>query len=289
MNRVPTPTAHAAIRPLASATAGLDVADGIMVLAVLVWAGNNVIVTWALGDIDPVAYVPGRFILVAPLLFPWLWLRGTSLRVRREDAPLVVLSAVTGFALYNLLVTIGQAHTTASSVTLLLSLGPVFTMVLAAAPRIERMRPAQWVCVVLAVAGIGLFVWDKLANDLPATGDLLSLISAMAWAVYSLSARRLSGRYPATTVTARASLMGAAAVLPLAPRPALKRDWIGIGLTGWGAMLYPSALSMLAGYSLWSWAIARRGIGRTAPYRWPLRGRGGRRSRGRSTRPRDGR
>jgi O-acetylserine/cysteine efflux transporter len=246
--------------------AGLNVADGVMFLVVLIWAGNNVIVKQALDEIDPVAYVLGRFLLVVLLLFPWLRVRGTSLRVRRLDVPLLILSGVTGFALYNLLFTVGLAETTAFSVALLISLGPVFTLMLAAALQIERVRPVQWLGVLLALAGIGAFVWDKLAQDLPATGDLLSLLSAMAWAVYSLTTRRLSGRYPATTVTAWAALVGVAAVLPVAFGPALEQDWIGIGFAGWGAMLYSSAFSMLIGYSLWSWAIARRGVGRTAPY-----------------------
>ncbi len=247
---------------------GLDSADGIMILVVLIWASNNVIVKYALDDIDPVAYVLVRFMVVVLLLFPWLRLRGTSLRVRRADVPLIILSGVIGFALFNLLFTVGLDETTAFSAALLISMGPVFILILAALLGIERVRPVQWLGVLLAMVGIGAFVWDKLAQDLPAIGDLLSLLSAMAWAVYSLMSRRLAGRYPPATATAWTALVGVAAVTPVAIGPALEQDWIGIGLSGWGAIVYSAVFSMLIGYTLWSWAIARRGVGRTAPYQY---------------------
>ena len=243
-----------------------DAADGLMLLVILIWAGNNALVKWALGDIDPVAYVLSRFALVVVLLFPWLWWRRADLRVRRTDRAALFWSGITGFSLYNLLFTLGLVHTSAFSVGLLVSLGPVFTLLLAAALGLERVRPGQWLGVGVALAGIVVFVGDKLARDAPAGGDLLGVLAALSWAVYGLLARRLSGRYPAPVVTAWSALIGLVTALPVAVGPALAQDWVGIGLAGWGAMLYSSALSMLVAYTLYSWAIARRGVGRTVPY-----------------------
>jgi drug/metabolite transporter (DMT)-like permease len=237
-----------------------------MVAVILIWAGNNALSKWALGDIDPVAFVLSRFALVVALLFPWLLVRGANLRVRRADWLPLLLSGLLGFAVYNLLFTIGLAHTSSFSVGLLVSLGPVFTLLFAAALRIERVRAGQWLGVAVALAGIAIFVGEKLARDAPARGDLLGVLAAVCFAIYGLLARRLSGRYPAPVITGWSALIGLVATLPLATGPALAQDWVGIGWRGWGAMLYSSALSMLLAYSLYSWAIARRGVGRTVPY-----------------------
>src|SRR5688572_10111408 len=227
---------------------GIDAADATMVLVIAIWAGNNAIVKWAIDDIDPVAYALSRFALVVALIFPWLWPRRADLRVRRPDWLPLFVSGLTGFSVYNLLFTVGLAHTSAFSVGLLVSLGPVFTLLLAAALGIERVRPGQWLGVGVALTGVAVFVGEKLASDVPAWGDLLGVLAAVCFAIYGLLARRLSGRYPVPVVTCWSALIGLLTALPVAIWPALTQDWVGIGWRGWGAMLYSAALSMLLAY-----------------------------------------
>lgn len=254
---MPPPTRHDRV---------IDIADAAMLLVALVWAGNNLIVKDAVGAIAPLAYVLGRFAIVVALLFPWLRWRGTSLRVRRADWPPLLLSGLSGFAVYNALFTVGLARTSAFSVALLVSLGPVCTLLLAAGLGLERIRAEQWLGVVVAVAGVALFVGDKVASGAPAAGDALGLLAAVSFSVYSLATRPLVARYGSPVVTAWSALVGLVAVLPFALPATLRQDWIGIGVWGWGALLYSSALSMLAAYTVWGWAIGRRGLGRTVPY-----------------------
>lgn len=246
-------------------TGRVDIADAMMFLVAWVWAANDVIVKWAVEDIDPVAYVLSRFALVVLLLFPWLRWQRSSLRIHRADWLPLALSGVIGFAVYNLFFTLGLAHTTAFSGALLVSLGPVFALLLAAIIGMEVVRPVQWFGVAVSLTGMGVFVWEKLAGDLPARGDFLSLLAALFWAIYSLLAHRL-GKYPAPVVTAWSALIGFLVAIPIGIGPVLDQDWGSVSLGGWAAMLYSSALSMLVAYSLWSWAIARRGVGRTVPY-----------------------
>lgn len=244
----------------------LDIADGAMLAVVLIWAGNNVIVKAALDELAPLAYVLGRFVIVVLLLFAWLGARWTDLRLRRADLPRTLLAGVSGYAVYNALFTVGLDRTSAFSVALLIALGPVFTLLFAAALGIERTRPVQWLGVAAAAAGVALFVGDKLRDGLPATGDAFSLLAAAAFAVYSLATAPLVRRYGASVVTAWSALVGLVAVAPLALPSTLAQDWSGLSVAAWVSLLYAAALSMLAAYTLWAWAIARRGVGRTVPY-----------------------
>src|SRR5690606_22852336 len=99
---------------------------------------------------------------------------------------------------------------------------------------------------------------DKLIADVPVIGDGLALLSALAWAVYSLVARVMNTRYHALVLTFWGALIGFVAMLPVAGRPMLDEPWLDLGWAGWGAILYSSILAMLVGYSLWSWGISRR-------------------------------
>jgi drug/metabolite transporter (DMT)-like permease len=243
-----------------------DVADGAMLVTALIWAGNNVLVKTALDEIAPLSYVFGRFAIVVALLFFWLALWRTSLRVRRADVGLFVLAGVSGFTIFNVLFAIGLDHTSVFSVSILINSSPIFALVIVSLLRIERVRPGQWLGVACAWAGIAVFVGDKLWGDVPALGDLLSLLAAAAFAVYSLAARPLIQRYGSPVVTAWSALIGLITTVPIAGSTVVRQDWGDVGLSAWGALFYSAVISMLIAYTIWGWAIERRGLGRTLLY-----------------------
>lgn len=243
-----------------------DVSDLVMVGVVVTWAGNNVVVKSALDELTPLAYVGGRFLIVIALLFSWLLARRSVQRVRRDDWPALLLTGISGYAAYNALFTLGLDRTSAFSVALLVALGPVFTLLFASALGSERVRPMQWLGVTVAMVGVALFVGDKVLAGRPASGDLVSVLAAVVFSIYSLATQPLVRRYGAPTATAWSAVVGLVAIAPWAGPAVLDQDWAGLSLGGWAALVYASALSMLVAYSAWAWAIARRGVGRTAPY-----------------------
>src|SRR5689334_16766982 len=245
-----------------------DSADLAMLCVVFVWAANNLVVKGALAELEPLAYVAGRFAIVVLLLFGWMAVRRRFAAPALADWPRFLFAGLFGFAVYNALFTVGLERTTVSSVALLVSLGPIFTMLLAAALRMDRVRLGQWGGVALATAGVALFVLAKSRDGGPydATGDLLSLLAAFLFAAYSLATRPLVARYGAAPATAWSALIGLACILPVAWPSVLRQDWADLSLRSWGSLVYASAISMLAGYTLWTWAIEQRGAARTAPY-----------------------
>lgn len=244
-----------------------DIADGAMLSVALIWAGNNVFTKAILNTrIDPLPYVFCRFAMVATLMFGWFYLRRVDVRVRRQDIPLFLVAGVTGYAFYNLLFVVGLSHTTAFASAIMVSLGPIFTLVFSAILRFERVRWVQWAGVVCSFAGVSLFVGEKLTSGRPAYGDLLNLVGASSFAIYSIATRPLIMRYGSPVVTAWSVLIGLIAVTPVTFVALINQDWSGVGVVGWTGMIYAGVLSMLVGYTIWGWAIRRQGVGRTAPF-----------------------
>lgn len=244
----------------------VDIADAAMAATVLIWASNNVIVKAALGRIAPFPFVFSRFLIVAVLSFAWLKLRGTDLRIHCRDIPRLVFCGISGFSLYNLLFTVGLAHASAFSVSVLVATGPIFAMIFAAAAKIERVRPVQWVGAVLAFLGVAVFVNIKLHGNPIGFGELLTVISAASFALYSLAIRPLISTYGSPVVTAWSSLIGLITAIPVTAAGVVHQDWVALGLWGWTALFYSAVISMLVSYTIWGWAIERRGIGRTVVF-----------------------
>jgi drug/metabolite transporter (DMT)-like permease len=237
-----------------------------MAATVIIWATNNVIVKAVLDRLDPLAFVAARFTLVTLMLLTWLRFRRSPLGVDRQDWPLFLFCGLSGFAVSNVLFTLALDHGSAFSAAVLVALGPVFALLIAAAIRIERVLRVQWLGIGCALLGVGLFAGERLAGKSPVAGDLLAVGSAATFAAYSLATRRIVRRYGSPLVTCWLAAIGGIATLPVTVPRVRDQDWGALGAGGWTAILYSSALSMLLAYTIWGWAIERRGVGRTVPY-----------------------
>ncbi|MCC6705671.1 MAG: DMT family transporter [Thermomicrobiales bacterium] len=244
--------------------ARVDVAELAMLLTVLIWAGNNIIVKGVVDTIAPLPYVFLRFLFVVVIVFGLYIVQGRIPLIPRDDLKWFMLTGLTGYALYNALFTAGLKYTTAFSTAVMISSAPLLTSVLARALGIEAMSRRQWAGFVLSLLGVAVFVSDKMVEGNPAWGDLLSFLAAISFAVYSLATRPIVQRHGSLMVTAWSSLIGLIIIAPVAAIPMARQDWGALGFTGWGAILYSSALSMLLAYTIWGWAIQRSGVARTA-------------------------
>jgi drug/metabolite transporter (DMT)-like permease len=244
----------------------VDIAEGAMLLTVLIWAGNNVITKSVVGRIEPLPYVFCRFLFVVLIIFGWYALKRAVPFVPRADWKWFLLTGLTGYALYNALFTAGLKYTTAFSTAVMISLAPLLTSALAALLGIERASWLQWIGFFISLLGVIVFVGDKLQEGLPARGDLLSLVAAMSFAVYSLATRPIVQRHGSLMVTAWSTLIGLFMITPFSIVALRSQDWGDVRVSGWGALLYSSAISMLLAYTIWGWAIQRGGVSKTAPF-----------------------
>lgn len=245
----------------------IELADGAMLAVAVLWASNNVITKAALDrGLEPLIYIVLRFALVALLIFPYLWLRHVPLGIQRVDLPRFIVSGLCGFAFYNMLYIIGLSHTSAFSAAILVSLAPIFILMLSAVFGLERVRRLQWVGVAISMLGVAIFIGGKLLAGEPAFGDLLNVIAALCFAIYGLTTRPLVERYGPETTTAWAVLIGLVAVLPFTVSSLRNEHWADLTGFEWFSIAWAAVVSVMLGYSLWGWAIARTGAGRSVPY-----------------------
>lgn len=238
-----------------------------MLTVAILWASNNVITKTALDrGLEPLIYITLRFVLVAALLFPYLKLRGVPLGIRQADIPRFIVSGLCGFTFYNLLYVVGLSHTSAFSAAILVSLAPIFILMLSAIFGLEQVRRMQWAGVALSFLGVAVFIGDKLLAGEPAAGDLLNVVAAICFAIYGLTTRPLVMRYGPETTTAWAVLIGLVAVIPFTFRAMRDETWSTVTGFEWFSIAYAAIVSVMIGYSLWGWAIARTGAGRSVPY-----------------------
>lgn len=183
---------------------------------------------------------------------------------------LFAAAGVSGVTLYFLLENIALTYTTASNVGVIVSVAPLFTALLARRiAKTERPGARFYVGLCTALAGVVLItVNGAAALQLNPLGDILALLSALLWAVYSLLVRKIGALgYPTIPVTRRIFAYGILFMLPALLFMDFKLDFtrftqpvylFNILFLGLGA----SALCFVT----WNFAVQKLGAVKTSVY-----------------------
>lgn len=197
------------------------------------------------------------YLLVLAICHAKIWAR--SLR----DELLLATCGLCAGSIYFLAENTALEYTLTSNVALLTATSPLFTALLAGLIyKTERPTKGALFGSLVAFMGVGCVIFNSSANlEIRPFGDILSLLAAVSWAVYSLVLRRLNAVYDVWFITRKTFFYGVLTALPFAffqPSSAnlwdtlCKPDVIGNFLfLGVGA-------SMLA-YILWARTVERMG------------------------------
>jgi drug/metabolite transporter (DMT)-like permease len=255
----PSPTGLAALAP-----------EGALALVVLLWASTYVVSKGAFAEVRPLAFVFVRFGLMVALAFGVMAFRGRHARQgswlwtpRRRDLPRFVWAGLLGYTGYQLGFVLGLERTSPFSSSLLIAAAPAFTLV-ALAFLGERPPARAWLGLVVAVAGVAIFVAEKSGDGGSLVGDALSVLAAVSFSLYGIVNRPLVRDYPTETYTAYTLLAGTVPLLLVGLPDALAQDWNAISAWGWVAIIYMVILPVYVAYMLFNWAVARRGLASVA-------------------------
>ncbi len=220
------------------------------------------------------ALTPGGFLFVRYLIMPaaaallLLAHFGTRWpRLTRRELWRLFKLGVTGHLLHVGLVTYGIHWSTAFSSSLILAIGPVFTLLILRWHGTEHLTRGQVAGVALAVCGVLVFLSDKLigAQWQASGGDLTLLIAAAFFSLYTVNAKPLIERHGGVVVMAYGTLLGSLPVLAFSAAQGLQVDWRAVSPLIWLGTLYAVLVAAFLGWIVWGWINAVRGVARTAP------------------------
>lgn len=231
-------------------------------VAVTVWGASFAATKRLLLELSPASILLARTVLGALLVTGGLLLAGRLRGLPRADWPRIVVLALLGLVLTQLLQAWALARSTSANTAWLVALNPVVTAVLAAWLLRERLAGRLG---GLALASLGTILVLSggqplgVVLGLPSVrGDLLTLASTVSWALYTVYGRGFATRRAASVVTAH--VLGAAALVYL-PGFVVGEGWrelarlslggwlclayLGLGCSGLAFLLYYAALEHL--------------------------------------------
>lgn len=235
-----------------------------LLYVVVAWGLNTVLVKVVLAQIDPLAFMGLRFVVMPLLALVWLRVAGGSLRFERRDWPQLIACGACGYGVYQYFWMLGLAHTTAFASALLGSLAPIFTLIVVAALRVERVGAFRWIGAGVALLGVAVFEGAFAGRAAVRTGDILTLIAAMIFAGYNVLSAKLLARYSPLSLVTVTLCIGAAMVVPGGIYAIAHTNFSKIGWFAWAVFIYAVLFPILLTYPVWTWAIGRIGAARVS-------------------------
>jgi len=245
--------------------------DLLMLMTVLIWAGNVSVIKIGLRTLSPHGFNAVRLSLGALAYAIALALSREKFKLGRKGD---VLKAgglgLLGMTAYQVFFIQAIARMDASAASVVMGTSPLFIALLATAVGKERISPAGWTGIAISAAGILLVVsgenggivlsWEAMG------GAVLVILANICWAGYTVFSKPVLERNSAFRLSAVSTILGTLAYLPFAARDVVAIDWAGIGAGGWAIILYSGLLSIFVGFTIWYKSVRAVGSAKTGVY-----------------------
>jgi drug/metabolite transporter (DMT)-like permease len=184
-----------------------------LVAAIAVWGGSFIATKIAVGQVSPVTVVWTRF-LIGLIILGWVAWRNDQLSIPTwKDGLQFAFMGFMGITLHQFLQSSGLVTSEASTTAWIVSTTPVFMAVLGWLFLKEHLGHARTAGIILAALGVLLVVSKgsfagMFSGSFGRPGDILILISAPNWAVFSVLSRPLLQKHSAIKFTFYVLLFG---------------------------------------------------------------------------------
>ena len=162
-------------------------------ITIVIWGTTFISTKILLADFTPIEILFFRF-LMGLLVLIAVYPKRLGIKDKKQELTFAA-AGLCGICLYYLFENIALTYTMASNVGVIVSVAPFFTAVLSHVLRKteEKLKAQFFIGFIVAITGICLISFSSSELKLNPIGDILAIVAAFVWAVYSLLTRKISG------------------------------------------------------------------------------------------------
>jgi drug/metabolite transporter (DMT)-like permease len=238
----------------------------------VVWAVNFIAAKIGLRSIPALTLASFRVVLAGVVMLPTYLLCSRfpafeeAAKARRSGFTLSDLATFLYLGFFGVIVnqicfTVGLRYTSVSHASVIVGMGPIYTLVLAVLFHLETATRRKAMGMIIALAGIAVMASENgLSPHSPSLiGDAITMTGSLGFAMYVVLGKRVAEKYDALSMTAFNHFAGAVIILPLAMAQARAlgpvENWRAIPWTGWAALFYMAIFSSAIAYVFYFWLL----------------------------------
>ncbi|MCM1284812.1 MAG: DMT family transporter [Acetobacter sp.] len=161
-------------------------------ITIFIWGTTFISTKILLNSFQPIEILFFRFVLgliILTIAYP------KKLRLTTINQELTFAAAgLCGITLYYLLENISLTYTMASNVGVIISISPFFTAILSylISKKGNKLHLNFFIGFVIAISGIYLISFKNSQLEINPAGDILAVVAALIWSVYSILSKKIS-------------------------------------------------------------------------------------------------
>ena len=179
-----------------------------------------------------------------------------------RDEGLFMVCGLCGGSIYYISENVALEYTLVSNVSLITSLSPLITAILLGILyKSERPSKGLYIGSGIAIIGVACVIFNSsFMLDIKPLGDMLALLSALTWSIYSLVLRKLNVQYDALFITRKTFFSGVVTALPfLAIEPDISSPALLLDPVIAGNILFLALFASLLAFLLWTMVVGKLG------------------------------
>ncbi len=243
----------------------------LLILSALFWSGNFVLSRGMHADIPPLSLSFWRWTVALLILLCFsirhLW---EQKQIIRKHFRFIAVQGLLGVAGFNSLIYIAVQTTTAINAVLVNSCIPVLIAVFSWILYKEMMIPRQCLGVLISLCGVLLIIArGEISHLLTMSfnrGDLLVLIAAAIWALYSANLRKYPKELHPLAYLSGIIITGLMAIFPFYLMEMYSGRSIIITASSIVTILYVAIFASLLAFIFWNRAIRSVGANKAGPF-----------------------
>lgn len=242
----------------------MDVAFAFLQLALsMAFVGSNIPVGKAIVEHVPVfLFSEMRFLIALLILLPLLRARGEWRGAwRLQEGKTMFWQAFFGVFLFSICMLYGVQQTSATSAGIITSTVPACIALFSFLLLKEKLKANQLVAIVLSVAGIALITLTTGGGGQQSLaglfGNLFVFLAVISEALFTILAKRVSGRVTPFQMTAVINTISFVLFLPLAIYDLTKISLTLIPTSTWLLIVYYAITASVLSFVLWYRGVAK--------------------------------
>jgi drug/metabolite transporter (DMT)-like permease len=241
-------------------------------LVILIWSINFIAAKIGLRSLPAVTLASFRVALAGAVMVPCYLIcsrlpafaEAAEARRRswtRTDLWVFLYMGFFGVTINQVCFTAGLRYTSVSHASVIVGMGPIYTLIFAVLMRLEAASWRKAAGMVIAFAGIAVMAAEGgiSAHSPSLLGDAITMTGSIGFAMYMVLGKRLGGRYDPLTMTAFSHYAGALIVLPVAIYRAVElgpaEHWRAVAWSAWAALFYMVIFSSAVSYVIYFWLL----------------------------------
>jgi len=226
-------------------------------MSITFWGVSFVSTKAVLDKLDPFTLLVIRFGIGALFLLCLLLLLKEKLKINPAYIPHLIVLGILGVFIHQVIQASALLTIDASSAGWMISLSPIFTVILSMIFLNEKMTVLKAIGMILALFGVLMITTggsEKTFEPALNIGYLLMLLSTLNWAVYSVLLKKLNIPLSPLVITFYMSLLGFVLTIPFLIR---NKGWEAVShlqAGEWAHLLFLGVF--VSGVAYWYWAKA---------------------------------